>query len=327
MKPVHVLAALLAFVVILSFAIVIINKDAFLPEPESPPAYLSIRDVDVSPVEVTSAQAEVNVTAYINHYGGKTMNATMLIRAISSDTGLLAAQASAPIIADESGNEKTLQVSQKLMVERNGGYDLKILLFDNGSIRDSGSVGIRGLNAIVPFSKKSGIVLNNIDFSVGSVSAGKVSIKSDIYLENKGPEASENLKMIVKAREASSNLIADETNAETGVIASESTAIKSVQLMVPDEYNYMVVVELWKGNVQINTWEKPVLLAPTKTVPKESTEKKVDIEVSKFVREGGAPVVAGGAPSAQETMKKEPGFEGFSVIAALTAVIVLRRRL
>ncbi|MBU4491460.1 MAG: hypothetical protein KKD69_03255, partial [Euryarchaeota archaeon] len=83
---------------------------------------------------------EVNVTAYINHAGGKTNNATMLIRAISSDTGLLGMQVSAPI--PETDSEKTLAVSQNLKVERNGGYELNILLFDNGSIRDSGSVNI-----------------------------------------------------------------------------------------------------------------------------------------------------------------------------------------
>ncbi len=325
MKSANLLGVILASILIISFALILVDKDVLISEPENP-AFLSIREVDVSPVDVTSAQIEVNVTAYMDHFGGRTKNATMLIRAIGSDTGLQATQVSAPIDAEGSVTQKTLVVSQKLKVDRNGGYDLKILLFDNGTIRDSGSVGIRGLSAITPFSRRSGIVLNNIDFTVGSVSAGKVSIKSDIYLENRGPEASENLKMIVKAREAASNLQADKTDTETGVIAIEAMAVKSVQLMVPDEYNYMVVVELWREDVLVNTWEKPVLLAPSKTVPKESVEKKVDIEVSKFVREGVKPMEAG-APSMQETRKTEPGFEIFAALSALLiAVILLRRR-
>ncbi|HEY9205954.1 MAG TPA: hypothetical protein VIO58_08530 [Candidatus Methanoperedens sp.] len=327
MKSANLLGVILASVLIISFAIVLVNKDVLMAEPEKPPAFLSIREIDVRPVDVTSSQIEVNITAYIDHFGGKTRNGSMLIRAISSDTGLLATQVSTPIDAEEPGTQKTLAVSQKLKVDRNGGYDLKILLFDNGTIRDSGSVGIRGLSAITSFSKRSGIVLNNIDFTVGSVSAGKVSIKSDIYLENKGPEPSDNLKMIVKAREAASNLLADKTITETGVIASEATAIKSVQLVVPDEYNYMVVVELWKEDVLINTWEKPVLLAPSKTVPKESVEKKVDIEVSKFVREEGVPAAQREQGATSTMQKKEPGFEVFAALAALMiAVIVLRRR-
>jgi hypothetical protein len=186
---------------------------------------------------------------------------------------------------------------------------------------------------MTPKSKRSGVILNNIDFSVGGVSAGKVSIKSDIYLENKGPDVSDNLKLIVKAREANSNLIADKINTETGTIINETTSVKSVQLVVPDEYNYMVVVELWRGETLINTWEKPVLLAPTKTVPKESVEKKMNLEVSKFVREAGSPAVGesarqtfGGYPQPIAT-PKEPGFEIIVAISALMVVFILRRRL
>jgi hypothetical protein len=47
-----------------------------------PPAYFSIREVDVKPVEVTSSLIEVNITAYIYHSEGEAKNATMLIRAI-----------------------------------------------------------------------------------------------------------------------------------------------------------------------------------------------------------------------------------------------------
>ena len=142
------------------------------------------------------------------------------------------------------------------------------------------------MSALTPMSKRSGVILSNIDFTVSNVSTGKVSIKSDIYLENKGPQSSENLKVTVKAREATSNLLADKTGTETGVIANETTTVKSVVLAVPEGYNYMVVVEIWSWYTLINRWEKPVLLAPTKTVPKESVEKTMNIEVSKFMREG-----------------------------------------
>jgi hypothetical protein len=343
MKPGHLLTIILVSLLILSFAIVLIKSDVLQKPPEYvTPSNLNIRDVDVKPVVVTSSQIEVNVTAYINHAGAKTQNATMLIRAISSDTRLLETHVSAPIPEIESELEKTLAISTDLNLERNGGYDLNILLFDNGSIMDSGSVSISGLNALTPMSKQSGVILSNIDFTVSNVSTGKVSIKSDIYLENRGPQASENLKVTVKAREATSNLLADKTGTETGVIANETTAVKSVVLTVPDGYNYMVVVELWRSDTLINSWEKPVLLAPTKTVPKESVEKQTNIEVSKFVREGGAsqgygapgypvPMATGtpmyaGYPGATP-MPKEPGFEIFAAVSALLIVFVLRRRL
>src|SRR3989304_3763540 len=212
MKPGKLLTIILASAIILSLIVILINKDALETE-YKPPPFLSIREVDVKPVEVTSALVGVNVTAYINHAGGKTTNALMLIRAIRSDTKLLAAEVSTPI--PETGSDKTLIISQNLKVERDGGYELKILLFNNGTILDSGSVNIIGLNALVPQSKKNGIILNNIDFTVSGVSAGKVAINSDIYLENRGTAATENRNLSANACEAIPNLLADKTTSET----------------------------------------------------------------------------------------------------------------
>src|SRR4030066_980212 len=145
-----------------------------------------------------------------------------------------------------------------------------------------------------------------------AASGGIASIRSDIYLENKWAAPSENMDMIVKARQAESNLLADKKASETGVIAGEATSVKSVQLDVPEGYNYLMVVELWKGDVMVNTWEKALMLAPTKTVPKESQEKKMTLEVSKFIREGDTVPVPGATPAAEgyaPPMKQEPGFE------------------
>lgn len=326
----------LVSILIISLIIVLTQSDAIVNTQEyiyKNPSYLNIREVDVRPIEVTSSFADINITAYISHSGGKTNNASMLIRAIDSNTGLLNSQESSHI--PDIGLEKTLIVSQDIKIERNGNYDLKILLFDNGTISDSGTVNIRGINILTPQSKKSGIIANNIDFFVGGTSAGKVDIKPEIYIENTGPEVSENLKLIVKAREADSNLLADRITTETGSIKSEKTAIiKEVQLRVPDEYNYMIIVELWKDDALINTWEKPVLLAPTKTVPKGNQEKKINIEVSKFVRESNQGIVPVSgvtpattyAPIPTPGIPKEPGFEIIGAIIVLLAALLYIRR-
>ena len=329
MRSEKFIITLLGVIFVVSIAIVLVNSDALIKEQEyKPSASFSIREIDVKPVEVTSDLIEVNVTAYIYHGEGEAKNPIMLIRAINSNTGLHEAEVSTPI--PDSDRDKTVTASAKLKIQRNGNYDLRILLYDNGSIRESGSVGIKGLNALTPAAKKSGVEVNNIDFIVVGASGGKASIRSDIYLENKWAVPSENMNMIVKARQAESNLLADKRSSETGVIAGEATSVKSVQLDVPEGYNYMMVVELWKGDVMVNTWEKALMLAPTKTVPKESQEKKMTIEVSKFMREGGAAPVPGvtmtAAAEAYPTMKQEPGFEVIIAIAALILVIALRRR-
>ncbi len=329
MKSENVLATIVAVLLMVSFAIVLMNSDALQKEYiYQPSASFSISEVDVKPVEVTSNLIELNVTAYIYHIEGEAKNAAMLIRAINSNTGLHEAEVSTPI--PESDRDKTVTSSAKLKVDREGSYDFRILLYDNGSIRESGSVSIKGLNALTPEAKLTGVTVNNIDFIATGASGGRASIRSDVYLENKWAAPSGNMNMIVKARQAESNLLADKRSSETGIIAGEATAVKSVQLDVPDGYNYMMVVELWKGDVLVNTWEKALMLAPTKTVPKETIEKKMNIEVSKFVREGGAPpaVMEKGAPgyATPTPTKVEPGFEAIAAAAALIIVIALRRR-
>jgi len=334
MKRIYVI--LLASILIVSLLILVIGKDViFIPEqkPYEPPSYLTIREVDVKPVDVTDSFVDINISAYLNHAGGKSKNASMIIRAINRDTGLLISQGSTSI--PETEFDKTITVNQNLRIDRDKNYELRIFLFDNGSVTDSGAINVQGLSVLTPKSKDNKIIMNNIDFIVSGVDASRVSINPDIYLENTGTDISNNLKLIVKAREADSNLLADKTSSETGEINSEATAIKTVQLKVPDKYNYMVIVELWNDDILTNRWERPVLLAPTKTLPKESQEKKVSIEVSKFVREGQE-IVPGVTPAMTQPpyaipvptytqAPKEPGFEILSAIVAITLILIFRR--
>lgn len=332
----RIYAVLLVSILIISLATLIIGKDViFIQQQEyKPQSYLTIREVDVKPLDVTDSFVDINISAYLNHAGGKSNNASMVVRAINKDAGLLISQGFT--IIPEVELDKTILVYQNLRIDRDKNYELRIFLFDNGSVTDSGAINVQGLSILTPKSKDNKIVMNNIDFIVGGVDASRVSIDPDIYLENTGPEISKNLKLIVKAREADSNLLADKTTSETGEIKSGATIIKTVQLKVPDKYNYMVIVELWNDDVLTNRWEKPVLLAPTKTLPKESQEKRVNIEVSKFVREmqPGMPVpgvtmtpVMTSQPYAipDQTKKSEPGFEILSAVIAITLILIFRR--
>jgi len=280
---------------------------------------------------------DINITAYLDHTGEETNNASMVIRAINKESGLLISQGSTSI--SNTGSDKTIITYQNLRIDRDKNYDLKIFLFDNESVADSGTISVQGLSVLTPESKDNKITLNNVDFIIDGTSAGKVVISPDIYLENIGSNTSKNLKLIVKAREADSNILADKTSSETGEIKSEATIIKNVKLQVPDEYNYMVVVELWNDETLTNRWERPVLLAPTKTLPKESQDKKINIEVSKFAREGYP--TSGNVPTPAETQSpsydggvgignvpgapKEPGFEIGLGILAIFSVLILRR--
>lgn len=328
---------LLASILMISLLILVVGRDVIFTQQQEykQPSYLTIREVDVKPLGVTDSFVDINISAYLNHAGGKSNNASMVIRAINKDAGLLINQGSTSI--SDTEYDKTITVYQNLRIDRDKNYELRIFLFDNGSVTDSGVINVQGLSILTPKSKDNKIIMNNIDFIVSGVDASRVAINPGIYLENTGPDVSENLKLIVKAREADSNLLADKANADTGEIKSEATIIKNVQLKVPDKYNYMVVVELWNGDILTNSWERPVLLAPTKTLPKESQEKKVNIEVSKFVREGQQvampvststppPSYAPGMGNVPSEGPKAPGFEvSIGIIAVLLGLVFIRR--
>ena len=322
----RIYAILLVSILIVSLLILAIGRDVIFTKQQEykPPSYLTIRDVDVKPLDVTDSFVDMNISAYLNHVGGKSNNASMIIRAINRDAGLLISQGYTSI--PEIEFDKTIMVYQNLRIDRDKNYELRIFLFDNGSVTDSGTINIQGLSILTPKSKDNKIVMKNIDFIVSGVDTSKVAINPDIYLENTGPEISKNLKLVVKAREADSNLLADKTTSQTGEIKSEATIIKTVQLKVPDKYNYMVVVELWNDDILTNSWERSVLLAPTKTLPKESQEKKVNIEVSKFVREGQIeqkPVPTSTPPEYTVPSMGKQQASGFDILIGIIAVLGL----
>jgi len=282
------------------------------------PSYLSIREVDVKPLTITNAKAELNITAYLSHYGGKTRNAYILTRAIATETGLLMSEVSAPI--PETNGQKTVSISHVLTVDRNSNYEMRMLIFDRGTISDSGSVMIYGLSAITPESKISGIALKKVDFTATGSSNGKAQIKAEMYLENVDSGASQSFTMVIKAREYYSGLVADTASIEAGAIKQDETIVKSVELSVPEDYNYILGIDLWNGNVLLNTWEKAMPLSPTRVLPNGTTETKTGLDVSKFVREGG------GQPTYPDPGSKDsrsaPATPGFEVIGAAAAVAV-----
>src|SRR3990167_7892463 len=160
---------LLASILVISLLILVVGRDViFIPEQKyQPPSYLTIREVDVKPLDITDSFVDINITAYLNHAGGKTNNASMIVRAINRDAGLLINQGSTSI--PETEFDKTILTYQNLRIDRDKNYELRIFLFDNGSVQDSGTISVQGISIIIPKSKDNKIVLNNIDFIVSGV--------------------------------------------------------------------------------------------------------------------------------------------------------------
>jgi hypothetical protein len=90
---------------------------------------------------------------------------------------------------------------------------------------------------------------------------------------------------------------------------------------VPDNYNYVVEVVIWKGDTIIKTGEGYVQLNPERTINKDQQVEKKQIRTEDFVTE--VPTEEGWNEEASE---ESPGFGIITgLIATMFALFLIRR--
>ncbi len=290
---------------------------------------LRIGDVDISPERVTSTEVVLNVTTYIENYGdGGSGDVKLLLKAFDSASGLLVAQTTTS--AGSIDKDKTLPVSQLINVEREGGYRIDVVLFEDEKRLRLRTVQVYGIGDLDPNVYDIGLKIQEMDFLVKNVTGSRVVIGVDIYLTNEGDSTSEDLSMLIKAREADAGLLADKVWISTGNIKRETTIIRSCDISVPDDYNYIIEVLIWKNDTIVERGEGVVQLNPTRTIPKDEEIVSSDIRVRDFMEEAAEMEEmeygrTGGVP----TKAKTPGFTsamtGVAVMIAIFMLIRIRR--
>ena len=290
---------------------------------------LMITDIDISAERVTSTSVLLNVTTYIENNGnGESGEAELLLKAFDSASGLLVGESTTP--AGSINKDRTVSVSQLIDVEREGGYRIDVVLFEDEKRLRQRSVQISGIGDLTPNINDIGIRIQEMDFLVENVTDSRVAIGVDIYLTNEGDFTSEDLPMLVKAREVDAGLLADKVWITTGNIEKEKTIINSCEIAVPDGYNYIVEALIWKNDTIVERGVGVVQLNPKRTILKDEEIVSSDIRVRDFMEEAAEIEemeygrVGGGA-----TEKKTPGFTsamtGIAVMIAIFMLIRIRR--
>ena len=290
---------------------------------------LVITDIDISAERVTSTSVLLNVTTYIENNGNdESGEAELLLKAFDSASGLLVGESTTP--AGSINKDRTVSVSQLIDVEREGGYRIDVVLFEDEKRLRQRSVQIYGIGDLTPNINDIGIRIQEMDFLVENVTDSRVAIGVDIYLTNEGDFTSEDLPMLVKAREVDAGLLADKVWITTGNIEKEKTIINSCNISVPDNYNYIVEALIWRNDTIVERGEGVVQLNPKRTIPKDEEIVSSDIRVRDFMEEAAEIEemeygrVGGGAPKA-----KTPGFTsamtGIAVMIAIFMLIRIRR--
>ena len=289
---------------------------------------LRIGDVDISPERVTSTDVVLNVTTYIENYGdGGSGDVKLLLKAFDSASGLLVARTTTS--AGSIDKDKTLPVSQLINVEREGGYRIDVVLFEDEKRLRLRTVQVYGIGDLNPNVYDIGLKVQEMDFLVKNVTGSRVTIGVDLYLTNEGDSTSEDLPMLIKAREVDAGLLADKVWTSTGRIEREKTIINSCEISVPDDYNYIVEVLIWKNDTIVERGAGVVQLNPKRTIPKDEQIISDEIRVRDFIEEAAEMEEMEYGRTEGATEKKTPGFTsvmtGIAVMIAIFMLIRIRR--
>jgi hypothetical protein len=183
---------------------------------------------------------------------------------------------------------------------------------------------VYSLERLTPDVQEIGLSITDIDFLVKKVAGDRATIQTDIYFTNDNRVPSGAFDIEVKAKEEDARLLADKQRAHIESIQPDATKVSSVSLSVPDQYNYVVEVLVWKNDIIVKRGEGYVRLKPGMMVKNDTQFVTKKIETSQFIGEEG---YAYSSPLPYAT--KSPGFGAplvLAVLGSLAVLVHLRRR-
>ena len=295
--------------------------------------YVSIEEVGIAPGPVSGGTATLTVDTRLAHRGGQTENVTVLVRAVHLESGLQAKTARTDV--GTLSGDREVSVVQNLSVERKGGYRIETVVYRDDERVATGSKTVRGVGTLTPEYARTDVRfhwqgddgLPPVEYTVADAGDDRTTLNVSTFLTNEGDAPSQELRVVFTARQADSNIVADRVGVPVGTIEPGRTASPSVELAVPDGYNYYLDAVLWKDGVIVGTARSVANLNPTETLEANETVREVGIEVSDF----------------EETDEKDrprrteeaaydggdggvPGFTAVGALAALGGALLLARR-
>ncbi|MCX6678428.1 MAG: hypothetical protein NTU95_10885 [Methanothrix sp.] len=298
---------------------------------------LTVTNLEIVPGLIKTSTIELKVTTYIKNSdegtaGKSSKNTSLLLKATSSDRDFLVNQTTTFI--GKIAPEKTVNVTQILMLPKKGGYRLEATLFEEDKEVDRGYRTVYNLESLPADSKAISLRIDGIDFLVRKAAEEKVVIQSDIYVTNFGAKASQDYKLMLKATDIDSKLVADKQWSNTGIIAPDETAIRSVNLTVPDRYNYVVDVLIWSNSTVVGQGQDYVQLNATTMLGDKERLAARGTRTGAFVTEEAAAsepaemsVSAFENKTAERAPAEAPDFMALTAMALICLVaLVVRKR-
>ncbi|MFB6361153.1 MAG: PGF-CTERM sorting domain-containing protein [Halobacteriales archaeon] len=321
---------LLAAAVVAAFAVpgVVAHRDR---EPEGP-GKLAVRDMAIKPGEISGETAELEVRTRVSHAGPPAENITVELRAIDLESGLLEATTTVAVEPIKSDREVTINGS--LQVKREGGYRIEAVIYHEGRRIQTANRRVEGVGALQPAYADSPVDFHefratdqpSIEYRIAETTNQSATLAVTTYLTNTGDAPAGGLRLVLKARQADSGIVADSTEVSIGSIEAGRTATPSAKLTVPDGYNYYLDAQLWADGVIVGTARSAANLNPTETLSVNQTTREIGLEVSDF-EPGMAEQTRDveGTPTGAAT-SGQPGFTAVLAVLSLLVVALLARR-
>ncbi|WP_424004578.1 DUF7490 domain-containing protein [Haloarcula salina] len=298
-------------------------------------SYLDLRETTIEPAAVTGQTVTLSIDARLSHRGGPAENVTVETRAVDADTGLVATTVTRRVGTVDG--EREVSVPTNITVERQGGYRIETIVYEDGRRVTTGRQSVRNVDALKPAFARSpvtferfentGASLDAIAYRIDGVADNRTTLNVSVYLTNTGDEPAGGISLHLRARQADSNVIADESTVRVGQIRPGRTESVTAELTVPDGYNYWLDGILRSDGVVVGTETSPANLHPTERLHENQTQREVGFESSDFEEEPAGD--SGGRPEeAQATTGQGPGFTAVGALVALLAssLVIARRQ-
>jgi len=232
--------------------------------PQSHTAYAAIRTVDLS---IPSGQPPSNITEvvvrpYLEARYSDVENAELQVIATEYNTDIVVTETVVPIGTLSPGKTKTESIS--LLLENGRKYDLRVTVWQDGRMQESGSVDVYLPDRTVAAQKLaySSLSINAVDVMSPDIEADPITLDIITTLSSHGPEPSGDLTMDIRVVNLQTGLTAIRESRDLGRIGATTESEKTVSVAVPNGYDYSIHLRLFEDGVLFGTSTGRVTLAP-----------------------------------------------------------------
>ncbi len=294
------------------------------------PGNVDVVDAAVSTGEITGQHAELTLHTTLRHRGNPAENVSVRFRAVDTDSGLLEAEKRVQVGEMSGGGEQSVPAT--LTVEREGGYQLEVVVYRNDTRIDSFSRTVGGVSALTPGYAESNVsftddaVLDPVAVSVVETTEDRTTLELGGWLTAEGPTRGSDLTVTFVVRQAESNVVAARTTVDAGDIREGRSKIVTTDVTVPSEYNYYIDAVLTRDGVIIDTATGVVNLDPTETIDANRTTRDVEFDAGEFAdSDGNERATEQPAMTEEELSTETPGFGPVVAVVALLGIALLAR--